>query len=79
MSEESTTPDLAELSRQAFEATNRRDLDAVTSFCPSDGVYDTSHIGLGMYEGGNGDPPCRNERPPALAEGHARLLVSEAD
>jgi ketosteroid isomerase-like protein len=50
MSEESTTPDLVELTRRQFEAVNRRDLDAVMSLCPPDGVYDTAH-GLGTFEG----------------------------
>ena len=50
MSGESTTTDLVELTRKQFEAVNRRDLDAVMSLCPPDGVYDTSH-GLGTYEG----------------------------
>ena len=36
MSEESTTPDPAELTRRAFEAVNRRDLDAVMSFFAPD-------------------------------------------
>jgi len=32
MSEESTTPDLAELTRRAMEASNRHDLDTVMQF-----------------------------------------------
>ncbi len=36
MSEESTIPDLAELTRLAFEAVNRRDIDAVMSFFAPD-------------------------------------------
>ena len=51
MSDESTTPDLVALTRRQFEAVNRRDLDAVMSFCPSDGVYDVSPSGLGTFEG----------------------------
>jgi ketosteroid isomerase-like protein len=50
MPQESTTADLVELTRKQFEAVNRRDLDAVMSLCPADGVYDTSH-GLGTYVG----------------------------
>jgi hypothetical protein len=42
MSEQSTTPDLVELSRRQLEAVNRRDMDAVMSRCPADGLYDTS-------------------------------------
>ena len=51
MSEESTTHDLVELARRQLEAVNRRDMDAVMSRCPPDGVYDTSPDGLGVYEG----------------------------
>ena len=50
MSEESTTPDLVELVRRQLEPVNRRDLDAVMSVCPPDGVYATSH-GLRLFEG----------------------------
>jgi ketosteroid isomerase-like protein len=39
MPEESTTPDLVELTRLAFEAANRRDIDAVASFFAPDAVY----------------------------------------
>jgi ketosteroid isomerase-like protein len=51
MSDEVTTPDLVELVRRQLEAVNRLDLDAVMSFCPPDGVYDTGSSGLGVYEG----------------------------
>jgi ketosteroid isomerase-like protein len=51
MPEESTTPDLIALTRRQFEAVNRRDMDAVMSRCPPDGVYDTSPDGMGVYEG----------------------------
>src|SRR6266567_4534582 len=50
MSQESTTPDLVELVGRQLEAVNRRDLDAVMSFCPPDGVYDVSPSGLGVFE-----------------------------
>jgi ketosteroid isomerase-like protein len=42
MSEESTTPDLAELTRLAFEAVNQGDIDAVMSFFApdADAVYE---------------------------------------
>jgi ketosteroid isomerase-like protein len=40
MSEESMTPDLAELTRLAFEAVNQRDVDAVTSFFAPDAVFE---------------------------------------
>src|SRR4051794_22898226 len=51
MSEETTTPDLVELTRQQFGAANRRDLEALMSRFPPDGVYDTSPDGLVAYEG----------------------------
>jgi ketosteroid isomerase-like protein len=51
MSEESTAPELVELTRRQLEAVNRRDLDEVMSRCAPDGVYDTGPDGLGVYEG----------------------------
>jgi hypothetical protein len=51
MSQESTTPDLVELSRRQLEAASRRDMEAVMSRVPPDGVYDTSPDGLVVYEG----------------------------
>jgi ketosteroid isomerase-like protein len=51
MSEKSTTPHLGELTRQQFEAINRRDIDAVMSRCPPDGVYDTTPAGVDIFEG----------------------------
>jgi ketosteroid isomerase-like protein len=50
MPEESTTPDPAELTRRAFEAVNRRDIDAVMSFFAPDAVLDGRAVG-GLYEG----------------------------
>ena len=50
MSEESTTPDLAELTRLAFEAVNQGDIDAVMSFFAPDAVLD-GRAGGGLYEG----------------------------
>ena len=50
MSEESTTPDLAELTRLAFEAVNQRDIDAAMSFFAPDAVLDGRAAG-GLYEG----------------------------
>jgi ketosteroid isomerase-like protein len=49
MAEESTTPDLAELTRQQRDAWNRRDFDAAMSFYAHDAVF-TSH-GIGAFEG----------------------------
>jgi ketosteroid isomerase-like protein len=51
MPEESTTPDLVELTRRSWEATRRRDLAAVLSFFAPDGVWDLSTIGMGTFEG----------------------------
>jgi ketosteroid isomerase-like protein len=51
MSEESTTPDLVELVRQAFDAGNRHDVDAVVAFHAPEAVWDLSDQGLGTYEG----------------------------
>jgi ketosteroid isomerase-like protein len=52
MSEESTTPDLVELTRGWLEAMDRDwDLDAVMRFFAPDVVWDLSAAGLGTYEG----------------------------
>jgi len=45
MSEESTTPDLVELVRRAFEAANCRDLDAVASSFAEDATFDGRALG----------------------------------
>jgi uncharacterized protein (TIGR02246 family) len=45
MSEQSTTPDLAELMGRAFEAANRRDLDAVASSFAEDATFDGRALG----------------------------------
>jgi ketosteroid isomerase-like protein len=50
MPEESTTPDPIELTRLAFEAVNRREIDAVMSFFAPDAVLDGRAAG-GLYEG----------------------------
>src|SRR3979409_1010949 len=49
MPEESTTPDLVELTRRMFEAANRRDLDAAQSFYAPDAVWDAWEVGT--FEG----------------------------
>src|ERR1700730_1786708 len=51
MAEESTTPDLAELTRRAFEAASRHDLDAAMSPLAPDAVWDLSDLGIGTFEG----------------------------
>ena len=50
MPKESTTPDLAELTRLAFEAVNQRDIDAVMSFFAPDAVLDGRGVGA-PFEG----------------------------
>jgi ketosteroid isomerase-like protein len=50
MSEETTTPDLVELTRQVVDAGNRRDLDAVMSLYAPDVVWE-SLDGLGVFDG----------------------------
>jgi uncharacterized protein (TIGR02246 family) len=45
VSEESTTPDLVELARRAFEAANRRDLDAAASSFAEDASFDGRALG----------------------------------
>ena len=51
MSQESKTHDLVELTRFAFAAASRRDLDTLMTFYASDAVLDFSDSGLGTYEG----------------------------
>ena len=51
MIEESTTPDLVRIARQAYEAMSRGDFDAVMSLFAADAVYDLSGAGLGTFEG----------------------------
>jgi ketosteroid isomerase-like protein len=51
MSEESTTPDLVELTRRGYESFSRRDVDALLSVFAPDAVLDMSPAGLGRYEG----------------------------
>jgi ketosteroid isomerase-like protein len=51
VSDESTTPDLAELTRSSLEAINRGDYDAFMGFWGPDPVSFTSDGGLGTFEG----------------------------
>jgi ketosteroid isomerase-like protein len=51
MPEEPATPDLVELTRQAWEGVSRHDLDRVTSFYAPDVVLDLSDVGLGTFAG----------------------------
>jgi ketosteroid isomerase-like protein len=50
MSQESTTPDLVELTRGRFEAGGRGDLDAVLSLCAPDAVWEAASLGT-SFEG----------------------------
>ena len=50
MAEESTTPDLVELTRQSVDAWNGRDFDAVTSLFAPDSVWETPPMGI-SFEG----------------------------
>jgi ketosteroid isomerase-like protein len=51
MAEESTTPDLVELVRSQVDAADSGDIDAMASFFASDGVYDSSPMGLEVHQG----------------------------
>jgi ketosteroid isomerase-like protein len=51
MPQESTTPDLVELTRRAFEAATRHDLDAYMGFYAAEAVWDLSDAGIGIFEG----------------------------
>jgi ketosteroid isomerase-like protein len=51
MSEESTTPDVVELTRVAWEDVNRHDRDRVTGFYAPDAVLDLADVGLGTFAG----------------------------
>ena len=49
--EEPTTLDLVELTRQVVDAGSRHDADAVMGFCAPDAVWDMSDAGMGIFEG----------------------------
>jgi ketosteroid isomerase-like protein len=51
MSEESTTPDLAERVQAFFVVANRGNLRASMAFFADDAVYDNAPYGLGTYAG----------------------------
>jgi ketosteroid isomerase-like protein len=51
VSEESTSRDLVELIRRQVAAADSGDIDAMTSFFASDAVWDSSPMGLEVYEG----------------------------
>ena len=49
--EETTTPDLVELARRRVDAVDRGDVDAMTSFFAPDAIWDSTPMGLEVYEG----------------------------
>jgi ketosteroid isomerase-like protein len=49
--EQSTTPDLVELTRRRVDAADSGDIDAMTSFLAQEAVWDSSPMGLEVYEG----------------------------
>ena len=51
MPDESTTPDLVELTRGVFASANRKDFDTVLGLHALDAVWDLSDAGLGSFEG----------------------------
>ena len=51
MPQESTTPDLIELTRRFVEAVNRRDFDSMVSFLGPDSVWEAAAWGLGTHDG----------------------------
>jgi ketosteroid isomerase-like protein len=51
MAEESTTPDLVELSRWMAETAGKRDLDAVMACYTPDALWDASPLGIGTFKG----------------------------
>jgi ketosteroid isomerase-like protein len=51
MPEESTTPNLVELVREAVAAGSSRDLDTLMSFYAPNAVWDLSPMGIGTFEG----------------------------
>jgi len=50
-SKESTTPDLVELMRRRVDAADIGDVDAMTGFFASDAVWDSSPMGMEVFEG----------------------------
>jgi ketosteroid isomerase-like protein len=51
MSEESTTPDLVELTREVYRVASQQDLDGLMSFFAPHAVWDLSNPGIGVFEG----------------------------
>jgi ketosteroid isomerase-like protein len=51
MSEESTTPELVDLVRHAYEASSHGNYDAMMSVYSPDAIWDMTPVGLGVYRG----------------------------
>ena len=51
MSDKPTTPDLIERTRRRLAAVDSVDIDAMTSFFAPDAVWDSTPMGLEVYEG----------------------------
>jgi ketosteroid isomerase-like protein len=51
MAEASTTPDLAELVRRRIDTAGSGDIDAMARFFAPDAVWDSSPMGMEVYEG----------------------------
>lgn len=51
MPEQSTTPDLVELTRRAIESVGRHDWDIAMSSYGPESIWDMSQLGLGTYQG----------------------------
>jgi ketosteroid isomerase-like protein len=51
MPEESTTPDVADITRKVFAAATDEDLDATTAYLAPDAVWEMYEVGLGPFEG----------------------------
>ena len=64
MAEESTTPDLVELGRQAVEATNHGDIDPLLGLYDPDAVYVTE----GSWDGSRAEPQyaASSKTPPRV-------------
>jgi ketosteroid isomerase-like protein len=51
MPEESTTPDLVELTRRSLHAADRHHAEALMCFYAPDALFDVSDAGMGTFEG----------------------------
>ncbi len=51
MSEETTTPDLVELSRRAWDYSSDQNWEAVLGLFAPEAIFDMTPVGLGVYQG----------------------------